>query len=157
MSQTDREKWKLLLKSIEFFENFESEELDELIDKATVSRYSTNEWIVKEAKQADSFYVILRGKASIIKLNYAKAKQKIGELNEGDCFGEIAVLLEEARSASVMAARETFLFEINTTQIESLHVLTQLKLYRQFARVLALRLKLSSARIADNVSFPGMS
>ncbi len=149
MQVVERDKWKLLLKSIEFFKIFDESELDELLSNSNVKKYGVRDWIIKEDREADSFFVILRGKANIIKENYAKAKRTIGEINEGDCFGEMAVLLKQARSASVMAGTETFIFEISAGEIENLKLETQLKLYRRFAIVLATRLKVSSSKIAD--------
>ncbi len=137
------------MKSIDFFKIFDETELDELLSSSNVKKYNVHDWIIKEDRQADSFFVILRGKANIIKENYAKAKRTIGEINEGDCFGEMAVILQQARSASVMAGKETFIFEISADEIDGLKTETQLKLYRRFAIVLATRLKVSSSKIAD--------
>lgn len=154
MDVLEKSKWKLLLNSIEFFKSFSDDELEELIGLCEVRKYSMHDFIVKEDKKAISFYVVLKGKASIIKINTLKQKRKIAELKGGDCFGEMAVLLEETRSASIMASGECFIFEINAEQINELKMETQVKLYKQFAIVLAGRLKNSSSVVADTLYEP---
>ncbi len=142
----DRVKWKALMKSLEFFEPFADADLDELLDCSDVKKYNMQDYIIKEAKEGYAFYVIMRGSAHIIKRDALNVKREIAQLSTGDCFGEMAVLLEEPRTASVKAGNDCYVFEINGDQISKLKMETQMKLFRGFAITLAKRLKLSSAR-----------
>ncbi len=144
-----RDKWKQLLKTAEFFQNFSDEELDELVQFCEVKKYASQEYIVKEGSEDSSFFIILRGKANIIKSNPITGKQKISALTAGRCFGEMAILLNEPRSASIMAIGEVYAFKINGEQISKLKVEAREKLYHQFAVHLALQLKDASQQMTE--------
>lgn len=141
---TERNKWKHILKGERFFATFDDEELDELIDAGEVKKYSMNEFIIKEDSVDDTFYVIVQGKVSIIKETQGKTNRNIASLSNGHCFGEMAMLLDGHRSASVLATIDCVLFKISGKEIEKMRMETQLKLFRQFAITLAVRLKKTS-------------
>ncbi len=144
-----KDTWKQLLKTAKFFQNFSDEELNELVQLCEVKKYASQEYIVKEGSEDSSFFIILRGKANIIKGNPLTGKQKISELTAGRCFGEMAVLLKEPRSASIMAIGEVYAFKIHGEQISQLKIEAREKLYRQFAVNLALQLKDASEQIVE--------
>lgn len=149
--EEDREKYKQILKNEKFFSTFDDAELDELLDYGEVKKYSINEYIIKEDNVDYTFYVILRGQVSIIKGKHGNINRNIASLAEGNCFGEMAVLLDGHRSASVLAAIECVLFKISGSEIEKMPMETQLKLYRQFAIGLASRLKDTSETVSEQI------
>lgn len=138
--------WLALMKSLDFFEPFGDKELDELLKFCSAKKYSSGEYILREANEGYTFYLLLQGEAQIIKKDAMGLKHEIARLKKGDCFGEMAMLLEEARAASVKAGSECYVFEIDGEEIKNLEMETQMKLFRQFAIILAKRLKLSSLR-----------
>ena len=148
---TERKKWKHIFKGERFFSPFDDEELDELIDAGEVKKYSMNEFIIREDSVDFTFFVILQGKVSIIKETQAKTNRNIASLSNGHCFGEMAVLLDGHRSASVLATIECVLYKISGKEIEKMRMETQLKLFRQFAISLAIRLKETSVTVSDQL------
>jgi CRP-like cAMP-binding protein len=64
--------------------------------------YAAGETIVKEGSTGTALYVVLSGRVRI-----ERAGTQIGELGAGDFFGELALIEEEPRSASVIAVDET--------------------------------------------------
>ena len=148
---TERNKWKHILKGERFFTPFDNEELDELIDAGEVKKYSMNEFIIREDSVDYTFYVILQGKVSIIKDTQAKTKRNIASLSNGHCFGEMAMLLDGHRSASVLATIDCVLYKISGKEIEKMRMKTQLKLFKQFAIMLAIRLKETSITVSDQL------
>lgn len=64
--------------------------------------YAPDESIVREGSMGTALYVVLGGRARV-----EREGQTIGELGPGDFFGELALIEEEPRSASVTAADET--------------------------------------------------
>lgn len=141
------DKWLLkAAKSLEFFRPFTETELEKLLNLSEISKYGFRDYIVEEATEGYSFYVILKGTAHIIKRDSRNNRREISELAEGDCFGEMAILLDKERTASVTAGYDCYALEINGHQIEKLEMETQMKLFREFAFMLAKRLKRSSMR-----------
>lgn len=146
MLSEDQKKWKLLMRSVKFFEAFSGEELDDFLAFCVLKRYEAHDYIIKEDNTENAFYVILRGQTSVIKGDAFKGKHQLAKLSAGHSFGEIAVVLNEPRSASVMAIGEVFLFRIDANQIKNLKVETREKLFRQFAVNLAIQLKMFSTK-----------
>lgn len=144
-------KYKHILKNEKFFTPFNDGELDELLESGEIKKYAINEYIIKEDNVDHTFFVILRGQVSIIKGTHANISRNIASLNEGNCFGEMAMLLDGHRSASVLAAVECILFKISGNEIKKMKLETQLKLYRQFAIGLASRLRETSETVTEQI------
>ncbi|MCL2015818.1 MAG: methyl-accepting chemotaxis protein [Defluviitaleaceae bacterium] len=64
--------------------------------------------------EATTMYFLLRGTASVYK-NYGTAKEiELATLRAGDLFGEMALLLQEPRTASIVAKTEIIALEVTT-------------------------------------------
>ena len=63
--------------------------------------YAAGETIVKEGATGTALYVVLRGTVRV-----ERAGAGVGELGANDFFGELALIEEEPRSASVIAVDE---------------------------------------------------
>jgi CRP/FNR family cyclic AMP-dependent transcriptional regulator len=64
--------------------------------------YSTDEAIVREGTTGTALYILLTGRARV-----EQDGKQLGELAAGDFFGELALIEEHPRSATVTAATET--------------------------------------------------
>jgi CRP/FNR family transcriptional regulator, cyclic AMP receptor protein len=64
--------------------------------------YSADEEIVREGSTGTALYIILSGEARV-----EQDGKKIGQLSAGDFFGELALIEEHPRSATVVADSET--------------------------------------------------
>lgn len=141
IDDNEREKWVALLRGVKFFDGFEEDDLGRLLDAGKVRHYKFHEFVFRENDEDPSFFVILKGSVKIIKLAQLNKKKEVGKLGEGDCFGEMGLLLKTKRSAGILAAEECFIFQIDADDIESMPELTQTRLYRRFAESLADRLR----------------
>lgn len=66
------------------------------------------EKIVREGDSGDEMYIILQGKVSI-----EVGDIIVGEMGSGDFFGEMSLIDNAPRSATVTAQETTLLFAIN--------------------------------------------
>ena len=64
--------------------------------------YAAEEAIVTEGSTGTAFYIVLSGRARV-----ERGGEVLGQLAEGDFFGELALIEEHPRSASVIATEET--------------------------------------------------
>jgi CRP-like cAMP-binding protein len=151
MDESERGKWKALLKKNEFFSVFTSGELDEFLKSGQASKFRMHEYLVKENTDAKKFYVILKGKVDIVKEIAIKGKTQISSLEAGYVVGEIAMLLNEKRTATVITGEETFVFSIEADKIDNLPIETQAKLYKQLAIFLSKKLKSLSKASAEQL------
>lgn len=137
----EKKKWIALLQSVNFFSSFDIEDLNYILDSGNVSHYKFQEYVLKERQIDYSFCVILKGSAKVVKLTILKERKEVGRIESGSCFGEMGFLLKQARTASVIAGEECFIFKLRADEIELMHATTQAKLYKKFAEDLAHKLE----------------
>src|SRR4051794_30657981 len=97
----------LFLKSLELFSQIPGEDLAQVAVIATEETREPGEEIVREGDAADALYLVLEGRVRV-----HSAARTIAELGERECFGEMALLDAEPRSASVTAEAEVSLLKI---------------------------------------------
>lgn len=107
------------------------------------------EVVFKEQDIGDSFFVLVAGEVLVEKLTRGRPVE-LARLSAGHCFGEMALVGNHLRSATVRATRDAvtmrFYRELVDSNPESAHVI-----YRNIARILASRLNESSVMLADLV------
>ena len=97
----------LFLKGVDLFHNIPGEDLSHIAQITDEVEFNAHEVVVKEGDQGDAMYLIADGKVKV------HAGDKIlAELSKPQCFGEMSILDEEPRSASVTALSELLLLRI---------------------------------------------
>lgn len=134
------DQWEKLLLSTEFFGSFSHDECGEVLKFCEIRKYGVQEYVFEENQPGKTFFVILKGVAHIVVKDSLNVKREVGKLTAGDCFGEIAILLEGQRSASVRAGEESYILKMSSDSIEKCGKDTQIKIYRSFGVMLAKRL-----------------
>ena len=64
--------------------------------------FAPGETLIREGEQSQTSFLLFEGRVGIYKYSNGK-QQKLGELKQGELFGEMAYLLNEARTATVKA------------------------------------------------------
>jgi len=75
--------------------------------------------LIREGDDSRTAYFLYAGRASVFK-GTAGEQHKLGELNEGQLFGEMAYLLSEKRTASVIAETDITVLALPPEVIEEL-------------------------------------
>lgn len=127
------------LKRIEFFRDFTSNELAEILNSTQWFRYKARATIITEGDIEDCFYIIVAGEVVVKKQDKALATRK-----QGDCFGEMAYRGKTKRTATVEAVTDSVLIRIKASVIDNASVNTQLRFHKEFARTLIQRLTYTS-------------
>ncbi len=79
----------------------------------SVRKFNPGEKVVREGDSGDEMYIILQGKVSI-----EVGDIIVGEMGSGDFFGEMSLIDNAPRSATVTAQETTLLFAINEKNFE---------------------------------------
>ena len=89
------------LRDIPILAELEDSVLAEMAQGFLTERYSPNRYIVHEGDPGDKFYILARGTAEVWKRD-----RRTTVLQDGDYFGEMALILHTRRNASVRAVTE---------------------------------------------------
>lgn len=94
-----------VLRTVSLFEGLDEDELGRLADRFQERTVPEGDVVVEEGSTGTSFFVIAEGAATISVGGDMKAT-----VGPGDSFGEMAVIDEDVRSASVVAATDLRLY-----------------------------------------------
>ncbi len=99
-----------MLANITLFAGLDAQELEQISQHAITRTYPKNSVIINEGDPAESLYVITKGKVKIFLTDETGKEVIINCQNQGEYFGELALIDEAQRSASVMTMEHsTFL------------------------------------------------
>ena len=95
------------LKMIPILEGLDDELLTDISRLFITERYSPGHTVVHEGDQGDKFYIIVRGRVEVTKIVADGSTQTVNVLEDGDHFGEIALLKSIPRIATVTTTIST--------------------------------------------------
>jgi NTE family protein len=95
---------------------------DDLLDRLSAQlrevHVRAGQWIMREGDDADSMFIVESGRVDV--LDEGPPERLVRALRRGDVLGELALLHEGKRSASVRARRDADLLELGREAFESL-------------------------------------
>lgn len=140
----DTEKFDTL-RSLAFFKNFSDVELWEVLRISGWRKVPEAEYILREGESGRSFFVLGHGTVRV-----TKQGRLLSVLHRGDCFGEMAHLLERdfKRSTDVIAKNDVMLIEINPDVLKHATPGCRLQFGDAFLRMLVKRLSVANTRVS---------
>ena len=97
-----RSKYKAYLKVVPLFLAMEEYEIEQAVDALEQAQYAKGDTIIKQGEEGDSFYVVIDGSAAASIRGVGVVKQ----YTAGGFFGELALLTNQPRAASVHATAD---------------------------------------------------
>lgn len=118
---------------------------------ATAENYpvATGEAVFREGDIGSAFYVVIAGEV-IVQKHKDGAVVELARLGTGQCFGEMALVKNDLRTATVVAASDSVTMRFERERIDAIAQSAQF-VYRNIARILASRLDESSEMLAELV------
>ena len=107
------------------------------------------EAVFNEGDLGSAFYVVISGEVSVQKQHNGEVVV-LATLGTGECFGEMALVRNDVRSASVVALQDTVTMRFERERIDESPDIAHI-IYRNIARILSGRLVESSVQLADLV------
>jgi CRP-like cAMP-binding protein len=98
-----------ILRQIPLFEQFEGLELKRIAEILEKTEVISGQVIFRQGESGDRFYIIESGKVSV-----QIDGQECAILGTGEYFGEIALLMDMPRTASIIAIHPTILLQLKT-------------------------------------------
>ena len=128
--------WNMVAK-VPLFEGLESGVIYEIANMLKVKRFHKNEVIIKEGSFGDSMYFIMDGYVEVV------AQGVDVFLKKGDFFGEIALLKDIPRTATVISKTRCELLELNRYSFQSF-IYSKPELLKQIKEVATSRYKIDN-------------
>ena len=135
-----------MLENIGIFSGLSQPELEILENHMVTRTFKKNTIVINEGDEASSLYIILSGKVTVFLSNAEGREIIINTMGSGDHFGELALLDDAPRSASVMTTEKSMIGVISKTEFIDVlgkHPELALKLIRELTRQIRL--------LSDNV------
>ena len=140
-----------LKESVSFFSSFSAGELLALLKLAKSESFDDGEIIFKEKTHGDKMYIILTGTVRISKYLGNKKEEVLVKLQPGACFGEMGVIDHSPRSASAtVEGGSAVMLVISESTLSEHNVLLAYKLYKNFALMLAERLRDTNDKLQNS-------
>ncbi|MBW1791182.1 MAG: cyclic nucleotide-binding domain-containing protein, partial [Deltaproteobacteria bacterium] len=139
------------LKKINFFQDFDDNELKQLISVSRWLKVVPGTLIIKEDATERVLYILVKGTVSVfMTVNNKGETKELTRLYTGATFGEMAFVSEAKRTAGVEAVDECYLLRVEPDILGSASVFLQLKFYRRFCEILVGRLIATNKKVIDS-------
>lgn len=121
---------------IPLFKHLPPEQLEYLLTLTQEASYRKNAVIITQGERSNSLYTLLEGRVKVYVTDSEGRQTLLAFLNAGDCFGELSLLDDEPRSASVMTVEPSRLLRLtqeNFHQFAAAHPENLLPMLRMLA------------------------
>jgi CRP-like cAMP-binding protein len=105
-----------LMSSIVLFQNMEREVIVDLLRCASKAIFSEGELVFEEGSPGQSLYIVLHGKFEVF-TKVAGSDAHIATISPGEHFGEVALVTERPRMASVRAMEKSVALRLTRAAI----------------------------------------
>ncbi|MGE5390315.1 MAG: ATP-binding cassette domain-containing protein [Deltaproteobacteria bacterium] len=100
------------LKDISLFQGLDDDFLDDICKLFVTEYYPDNRTVITEGEPGDKFYIIVRGKVEVVRKTGPDTQDRLSVLSDGDFFGEIALIKNVTRTASITTLMPTTLISL---------------------------------------------
>jgi len=123
------------IKELPFFSTFAENQIDQILSACDLVKVEKGKTIIQEGEIDDSFYILISGQVLV-----QTRSKEVAVLEKGQCFGEMAYLTGEARSATIITKEECILLKISSTLLNGLSEDIQLLFFKNFTQTIIKRL-----------------
>ena len=118
--------------------NLPIQHVESILTSLQPAEVSAGETIVRQGTPADKLLIMVEGEAEVIR-DEAGLEQRIASLTAGDLYGEVAIMRDEPRSASVRATTAAKLLSLDRDSFKNL-IAQSMEITPDFDRVIRDRL-----------------
>jgi CRP-like cAMP-binding protein len=144
-----------ILTEIELFSELDYNSLTNLSNLFEEKIYNQDEIIFKEDSIGTSMMMITSGEVRISQISDPQTEEALIILKKGDVFGEMALLEDMPRSATVIANTNVIIFEVQREKFLSFlenNKEAGVKILMKLAKILSSRLRETDAKVKAFVS-----
>jgi predicted acylesterase/phospholipase RssA/CRP-like cAMP-binding protein len=135
------------LEKAAIFRGLDADALNQILDQMEPHHFEASEFICREGEPGKSLFVVQKGLLEVL-LRRPEGVISVALLREGDIIGELSVLVNEPRSADVVARTPTDILELKEARYEGL-LSRHPQISVNLNQVLVQRLRQSTLRLAQ--------
>jgi HEAT repeat protein len=134
------------LKQSQFFAALPLEELYHIASSMQEETVRANTTVIEEGTLGDKMYIVVRGKLEVFKAaaDEGEETQRIALLTERQVFGDMALLDDEPRSASVVTLEDVHLLSLERSSLE--------RILRRYSSIAFNMMRILSQRLRDSMA-----
>ncbi|HXE73919.1 MAG TPA: HEAT repeat domain-containing protein [Candidatus Nitrosotenuis sp.] len=138
----------LVLRKVPLFAHLNLEQLEAISQIMTEVQYLEGEVIFREGDLGDQLYILVEGEVRVVK-NYGTPQElHLTTLKAVSYFGEMAILDDEPRSATVVASRDARLLSLQGERLKEL-IFQMPEIAFEIFRVLTARIRTADQRLLE--------
>ena len=142
-----------------FFNRFNEEELSIIAQYINILEIEPGQVLFKEGEQGDCVYFIVDGELDVIKESVSGSRVGIdmvviSKLSRGRSIGEMSIIDNIPRSATVKARTEAALVTLTSSGFDSIckdYPNIGIRILKGISRILSMNLRQTSSRLADHM------
>jgi CRP-like cAMP-binding protein len=132
---------------VKVFQGMPADVLSRTLAMAERMPFAADEVVFNEGDIGSAFHVLIAGDV-VVEKNRGGRAIELARLNAGECFGEMALVGNHLRSATVRALHNAVTMRFDRERVDGYPECAHI-IYRNIARVLSARLDSSSELLAD--------
>jgi len=138
------------LKAVPFLNSFTDEQLDEVLNSSSLLQCDPGDVIIQEGSIDSRIYVLLSGQLEV----HVGGKKVAAIARPGDVFGELALVNQDKRAASVIAGTRSLCLAVDQKFLQDIHPREEdpafhAALFEFVARLVTKKLDATSRRLAE--------
>ncbi|MEF3303184.1 ABC transporter transmembrane domain-containing protein [Paenibacillus sp. GYB003] len=99
------------------FADIDKEQLEQIAPLFVTETYERGQTVIRENEEGDKLYIIARGVVEVVKEAGLQSPQRVAVLDDGDHFGEIALLRNIPRTATIVALTSSVLLSLRRDEL----------------------------------------
>lgn len=143
----------------DLFCDLDAGELGDIVQIMQLQRFRPEQAIFSEGDAGNAWFVIYEGSARVEKRDPFTPTRQVATLGSHACFGEMAILDDSPRSASVTATEDTTAFRFPAAMFQMLleeHSVAAYKLVHAMAKTLCVRQRRMNQQLSELVDEQGI-
>jgi len=101
-----------MMRKVEFFTPLNVGQLDKVLSHVMLFSYGAGETVFRQGRKGDAFFIVYKGKVDVRIRTFLWMKKTVASLGPGEFFGEISLISDEPRNATVVCTEPTLLFTL---------------------------------------------
>ena len=111
-----------ILQQVPFFKSLSEDDIEYVVQKLEFKTFNSGAYICKVDEPGDKMFIIISGGVKVMIIDAEDSEQEVAQLDAGNYFGEMALLTNEPRTASVATRESSEMFILHKKEHEIPHI-----------------------------------